>query len=127
MTAPAELVAQAREVVARPAPGTTGAWPRAAALLARQALEAAMDELWDARAPGMKQLSARARLTCLPEYLRDPGLAGEVAFAWAMLSDACHAHAYETGPTAQELEARFAVVDRLVQRIVVAAGARTAD
>lgn len=118
MTTPAALVAHARAVVAR---GTIGAWPRAAALLARQALEAAMDQLWAARAPEVATLSARAQLTCLPEYLRDPALAGEVAFTWSVLSDACHAHAYEMGPTAEELEARFAVVDRLVDRLVAAA------
>lgn len=124
MTAPAALVGHARQVIER---GSVGAWPRAAALLARQALEAAMDELWAARAPEVASLSARAQLTCLPEYLRDRELAGEVAFTWSLLSDACHAHAYEVGPTAEELEARFAVVDRLVERLVQAAGVRTAD
>ncbi len=118
MTAPAALVGHARDVVAR---GSVGAWPRAAALLARQAIETAMDELWAVRAPEVATLSARAQLTCLPEYLRDPALAGEVAFTWAVLSEACHAHAYEMGPTAAELEARFAVVDRLVERLVAAA------
>lgn len=120
MSTPAALVGHARQMVAT---GTAGAWPRAAALLARQALEAAMDELWAARAPEVANLSARAQLACLPEYLREPALAGEVAFTWSVLSDACHAHAYETGPTAEELEARFAVVDRLVARLVAAAGA----
>lgn len=119
MTAPAVLVRQARRVVEK---GSVGAWPRAAALLARQALEAAMDQLWAARAPEVAELSARAQLTCLPEYLRDRELAGEVAFTWSVLSDACHAHAYEMGPTAEELEDRFKVVDRLVERLVAAAG-----
>ncbi len=121
---PQQLVAQGRALVADFTPGTAGLWPRAAALLARQAIETAMDELWARRAPGVAQLSARAQLMCLPEYLRDPGLAGEVAFTWAALSEACHVRAYETGPTAEELEARFAVVDRLVQRLVAAAGDR---
>lgn len=121
---PAELVAHARAMVSRPAPGTVGAWPRAAALLARQALEAAIDQLWARRAPELAQLSARAQLTCLPLYLRDDELAGEVAFTWAVLSDACHAHAYELGPTAEELEARFSVLDRLVERLVTAAARR---
>ena len=123
MSTPAALVEQARAVVRR---GSVGAWPRAAALLARQALEAAMDQLWAARAPELSNLSARAQLTCLPEYLRDRALAGEVAFSWSVLSDACHAHAYELGPTAPELEARFEVVDRLVARLVQAAGSRAA-
>ena len=121
MTSPAALVGHARDVVTR---GSVGAWPRAAALLARQALEAAMDELWAARAPEVATLSARAQLTCLPEYLRDPALAGEVAFTWSVLSDACHAHAYEMGPTAEELEARFAVVERLVARLAKAAAVK---
>lgn len=119
---PAQLLERARALVAQPSPGTAGLWPRAAALLARQAIEAAMAQLWAARAPGVAALTARAQLTCLPEYLRDERLAGEVAFAWARLSDACHHHAYDLGPTASELEARFAVVDRLVDRLAVAAG-----
>lgn len=121
---PEQLLDRARTLVANFTPGTAGLWPRAAALLARQAIEAAMDELWTARAPGCAELSARAQLMCLPEYLRDRALAGEVAFAWVTLSEACHVRAYETGPTAEELEARFAVVDRLVQRLITAAGSR---
>ena len=119
---PEQLIASARALVARPVPGTAGVWPRAAALLARQALETAMDQLWARRAPAVAGLSARSQLACLPEYLRDAALAGEVAFTWSSLSSACHAHAYEVGPTAEELEARFAVVDRLVARLVAAAG-----
>lgn len=119
---PEQLVKQARKLVANATPGTAGLWPRAAALLARQALETAMDQLWHARASGVEQLSARGQLTCLPEYLRDAPLAGEVAFTWSALSHACHHHAYEMGPTAQELEASFAVVDRLVKRLLAAAG-----
>ena len=121
---PEELLAQARALVSDFAPGTAGLWPRAAALLARQAIEAAMDELWEARAPGCADLTARAQLMCLPEYLREPALAAEVAFTWAALSEACHVRAYEMGPTAEELEARFAVVDRLVTRLGVAAASR---
>jgi hypothetical protein len=118
---PEQLIVQARALVAGGSPGTAGLWPRAAALLARQALEGAVDRLWAVRAQGMEQASARAQLSCLAEYLRDPPLAGEVAFTWSALSHACHHHAYELGPTAEELEARFAVVDRLVTRLLAAA------
>jgi hypothetical protein len=43
---PAELLDAAWAVLRRPWPGTTGLWSRAASLLGRQALEAALDELW---------------------------------------------------------------------------------
>ena len=46
---PEELLAAARRLVERPDAVTAGVWPRAAALLARQALEVAMAALWAAR------------------------------------------------------------------------------
>lgn len=64
---------------------------RAAALLARQALEELLEQLWRRRAPGLENASVRAQLACLPEYLRDPDLVANVRWAWAELSTACHA------------------------------------
>jgi hypothetical protein len=121
VTAAAALLAEARALVERGDRVAAGLWPRAAALLGRQALEAGMDELWRRRAPEVAELSARAQLTCLPEYLRDERLAGEVAFTWSQLSNACHHRGYDTGPTAPELRARFDVLERLVARLEVAA------
>lgn len=118
---PAGLLRHARTLVDTPSRATAGLWPRAAALLARQALEEAVDAVWARRAPGLERLSARAQLACLPEYLPDRELAGEVSFTWAALSDACHQHGYDVGPTAQELRHRFDVVERLVGRLTVAA------
>lgn len=94
-----------------------GLWPRAAALTARRALEESLDQLWRARAPGLEQATARAQLCCLATYLRDARLAGDVTFAWAALSGACHHHDYELTPTAAELHARFDVIDRLIARV----------
>ena len=111
---PESLLAAARELVEQPRGATTGLWPRAAALLARRALEDALDALWARRAPGLERASARAQLTCLPDYLPDRELAAETAYAWAALSRACHHHAYELGPTAEELRAHFAAVERLL-------------
>ena len=45
-----------------------GARQRAAALLARQALEGAIAEVLERRAPGASRASARAQLLCLPTY-----------------------------------------------------------
>lgn len=114
---PQELLASARDLVERPTAETAGLWPRAAALAARRALEESLAEVWARRAPGMRQASARAQLLCLPAYLNDRDLARDVAYAWASLSEVCHARAYGTGPTALELDALFGVVDRLLARL----------
>jgi hypothetical protein len=102
---PADLLAAARAIVERPSAATAGLWPRAAALLARQALESALDQLW-ASSPdtgGLAQCTMRTQLTCLPAYL-DPATAQEISYVWASLSEACHYHPYELGPTAAELQ-----------------------
>jgi hypothetical protein len=103
--------------VRRPAADTVGLWPRAAALLARQALEETLGDLWLRRAPGMQRATARAQLACLADYLGDPGLAGDIVFTWSALSSACHHHEYELAPTAVELERRLDTVDRLVEKL----------
>ena len=60
------LITEARRLLERPDAMTAGIWPRATALLARQALEAALDDLWRVRAPGVEAGSMRAQLLCLP-------------------------------------------------------------
>lgn len=114
---PAALLAAARALVHRPDPASAGLWPRAAALAARRALEETLDRLWAVRAPGLQEASAAAQLACLPAHLGDAALAGDTAFAWSALSSACHHHDYELTPTAEELETRFAVVERLIARV----------
>jgi hypothetical protein len=98
-----ELLAAAQRLVERP-DATAGVWPRAAALLARQALELALAGLWAARpaAAGLDRSSMRSQLLCLTAYL-DPDTAARVAYLCAALSRACHYHLYELAPTATEL------------------------
>jgi hypothetical protein len=128
---PAELLAAAREIEERPAAATAGVWPRAAALLARQALEAALRELWeaDSATTGLAKCTGRSQLTCLPTYL-DARTARQIAYVWAALSEACHYHAYELAPTAAELAGWFQAVEDLLARInadrLSLAGARPA-
>jgi hypothetical protein len=118
MTAESEaLLGSAHALVATPGAETAGLWPRAAALLARQALEAALADHWRRRAPGVERASMRAQLACLPDYLADRRLAADVSFTWSALSEACHHHAYEIGPTASELEGWLAAVERLVAAV----------
>ena len=99
-----ELLAAARRLVEHPDAATAGVWPRAAALLARQALEQAMAGLW-AGQPGTDDLSGgtmRSQLLCLTAYV-DENVATRAAYLSAALSRACHYHPYELAPTASEL------------------------
>jgi hypothetical protein len=112
---PADLLAAARAIVERPTATTAGLWPRAAALLARQALESALQHLWESspETSGIAQCTMRTQLTCLPAYL-DPAAAHQISYTWASLSEACHYHPYELGPTAAELAGWIHTVDELV-------------
>ena len=112
-----QLVNVARDLIQRADPATAGIWPRAGALLARQALETALDDYWRQHAPGLERCSMRAQLLCLPSYLHgDDGddLAERTAYAWIRLSRACHQHAYELPPTAAELAGWIDIVDEVV-------------
>jgi hypothetical protein len=101
---PQQLVAAATRLMQRPDAASAGIWPRAAAMLARQALELAMAEMWAAnpQAAGLSGCSMRSQILCLTAYL-DPDTATRVAFLTAVLSRACHYHPYELAPTAVEL------------------------
>ena len=112
------LVSRARELVERADPMTIGIWPRATALLTRQALEAALDTLWRRRAPGIELCSARAQFICLPSYLQDDReLAERASYAWFGLSRACHQHPYELSPTSSELLSWIGTVEELIVKV----------
>lgn len=87
------------------------------ALLARQSIESSLDELWDKRAPGMRECSMRAQLLCLPWALNDTRLAMDVGYAWTALSRVCHHHAYELLPLAGELDGFLAIAKRLAAKV----------
>jgi hypothetical protein len=113
---PAEILDAAQVMVRHPRPGTAGLWSRAAALLGRQALEAALDELWSRTAPGIERASMRCQLLCLPAYVQDAEVAGPAAHAWVALTHACHHHPYELPPTAEELNRWLDAVQAIINR-----------
>lgn len=88
---------------------------RAAAWVARSALEGILEEF--VRAKGLTAGSAQTRsiLGCIEVmYANDaPGVASQAQYAWDRLSQACHYHAYELSPTYAEVEALVDVVRRL--------------
>jgi hypothetical protein len=101
---PEDLLTEARRLVEHPNAATAGVWSRAAALLARQAFEQAMAELWAAQpqADGLSDCTMRSQLLCLTAYV-DQDVATRAAYLSAALSRACHYHPYELAPTATEL------------------------
>lgn len=101
---PEDLLIAARRLIRRPDAATAGIWPRAAALLARQALELAIAALWATKpeAAGLGRCSMRSQLLCLTAYL-DQDTATRAGYLSAALSRACHYHSYELAPTATEL------------------------
>jgi hypothetical protein len=110
-----EVLAMARDLLRKPESSTAGLWPRAAALLARQALEMALDAFWKKNGPGLELCSTYSQLICLRQYWPDEDAAGQIHMAWVGLSRACHHHPYELAPTAGELERWFGVVDGVIR------------
>jgi hypothetical protein len=102
----------ARRLLDRASPETAGLWPRAAALLGRQALEMSVDEYWTARQIPLAACPTLQQLICLREYLGDADLAGRVHHAWNALSRACHHHPYDLPPSAAELQGWLETVER---------------
>ncbi len=109
------LLGAARQLLVRRTAGTSGLWPRATALLARQALEVSLKTYWSAVAPGVEEASMRAQLLCLGRYL-SPAVARDAHQVWTDLSRASHHHAYELSPTWDELARWCDTVDRVVEQ-----------
>ena len=123
---PHELLAAAKALMQRPDAPAAGIWPRAAALLARQAIEVAMAELWASQrqAADLSGSSMRSQVLCLTAYL-DHGTAHRAAYLLAALSEACHYHPYELAPTAAELVGWLDETAQIVTRMQEASAAST--
>lgn len=119
-----QLVAEARRLLDETPAGTVSAWPRAAALLCRHALEGTLAALWAGKAPSLRFASMRAQLASLPSYLPSTALARDVAFTWHALSRATHHHPYELDPTREELDSLVATTERLVATVCAHANPR---
>ena len=112
---PTVLLNHATTLVSAPTPSMQGVWARAAATLARQALETHLDVVLRDLAPGTQTAPARTRFLCLLSLHPDPNLAREVAYAWSALSRAIHHHAYELPPTVEELQRWISSVQHFVE------------
>jgi hypothetical protein len=88
-------------------------WARAAALLARMALETAVSDRLAAVHPDLPNATMRSRLLVLP-VCADEGVVREAVRAWVGLSRACHHHPYELAPTKGELSDLVGAVRHVV-------------
>lgn len=115
---PTELLNAARETLDRTGGLVAALWPRAAAILARQALETALRELWMSRPDyeGLASCSMRSQLASLMEVV-GPETGARANFVWSALSEACHYHPYELAPTAGELRHWIDEVEAVVLAI----------
>jgi hypothetical protein len=111
------LLDHAHAVLDSPAGVLKGRWPRAVALLARQALETSLTELWQKRDVRMGWATERAQLLCVHPVLGDAAVAAGATLAWNALSRACHAHPYDLPPTAVELGAWLEAVEGLCRAV----------
>jgi hypothetical protein len=119
----AVMLAHARALLHRGETATAGLWPRAAALLARQALEATLTDLWRHRAPGLEGCPMRAQLLCVEACLPHAAdLGARARYAWSGLSRACHQHPYELPPTTTELSGWLSDVEAVRAGIAAALG-----
>jgi hypothetical protein len=100
----AEPLREARALLESPPSTHPGLWERAATLLARQALEEALDGFWHARSPDLLHASMRAQLLCLGPLMNNDRDAARVAQLWGALSDACHFNALQPTPSLSEVQ-----------------------
>jgi hypothetical protein len=86
---------------------------RAAAVVARAALELAVDARLAEHGLDLTRATMRSRLICLTTLV--DGDAGEAAaVAWAGLSAGCHQHAYELTPTWAEITHLIGLVETVL-------------
>ena len=114
-----DLIDHARRLMAPSVPSNR-AWPRAVALLTRQALEEALAALWSCSPfPGMRHANWSTQLACLPEVLSEKVRTADVRMTWASLSRACHHHHYELDPTAAELEQWMLQTEAFMEEVLL--------
>jgi hypothetical protein len=87
---------------------------RAAAVVARQALEESVDQRCADLIDGMRRASMRSKIILLRQ-LGDPEMGRKAQVAWAGLSNACHHHAYELQPPAAEVRSLLKLVAEIAE------------
>lgn len=111
-TSAAAILAHARAVLDGTLPVPKARAPRAAALLARQALEDTVRALCRSVGVDLDRATTRSQLIGI-RVLLGATVADIAEVAWSGLSRACHHHAYELAPTEGEVRHLIALVSTL--------------
>lgn len=112
MSNAASLLEQASTVLSE----ATGYSNRAACWIARAALESAVDDLLATRGRSASEASMRSKLSVLQvAYEHEPDVAVRAEYAWSVLSQACHHHAFELTPAALEVRHLIELVAALAR------------
>ncbi len=122
----AELLRESRALLDQPPSAAPGLWERAAVLLARQAIEEALDRFWASRSPDLRQASMRAQLLCLGVLMNNERDAADVDQLWGALSDVCHFDACAPTPGAAEVRVWLNETERLCAILEHRAGRQSA-
>ena len=120
----AGLLEAAGGLLDEPEPATVSVWPRGAAVLMRQAIEATLDGYWTAVAGQMRFATLHQQWLALPAYLGRTPVVPAAEYAWASLSEACHQRAYDVGLTEAELRAHIAAARAFVGTVAETARPR---
>lgn len=100
---PGERLEAAEGFLERPSAAMAGLWPRACAVLIRQALEGAVSEVLRVRLPGSQAANRRVQFLCLGRALGDRGRARELGYVWGRISEVLHQGAGGLPPSEVQL------------------------
>ena len=107
-----DLIGLAEQILEGVIPMPPNRIPRAAAAVARQALEEAVTAHSARLAEGLQRPTMRSLLIIFRE-LGDRQTGRTAQVAWDGLSQACHHHAYELQPTTEEVRGLLQLVRRV--------------
>jgi hypothetical protein len=117
LLSPGDLLLGAEHLVTGDLPLDPGAVERAAALLARQALEMCVAARLTPFGLEPSGVSFKAQLLCLQGTMADKELAREAAALWSSLSTLVHHIGYEIGPTGSDVAGLVKRTRRILERL----------
>lgn len=115
-TPPQALLRHAREVLEGTVHVPEGLAVRSAAFLARQAIEGMVTTSCEALGASIDRANMRSKVIVI-SALRGDEMGARVDLAWAALCQACHHHAYELTPPADEIALWIGQIEALLLEV----------